>query len=67
MTIKPLNNKYKCPVNCRAFSFNSGISAYLTLVGILLSLIISLPAARASSSTGFEVKSGVLYESINSS
>lgn len=33
---------------------------YLTVVGILLSLMISFPAARASSSTGLDVKSGVL-------
>ena len=34
--------------------------SYLIFVGILLSLMISFPTARASNSTGLDVKSGVL-------
>ena len=43
-----------------ARAFYVYLMSYLIFVGILLSLMISFPAARASSSTGFEVKSGVL-------
>lgn len=46
-------------IGCRGFAIPDP-RPYLTFVGILLSLMISFPVARASSSTDLEVKSGVL-------
>ena len=59
------DNPGRCPgLGASALSGRVGQNlrklSYLTFVGILLSLMISFPAARASSSTGFDVKSGVL-------